>query len=76
MAKILLVAPTNSACNDLEDRLQRLIHLFDDIEDVWMNLLQVYLRLQSKEDTPYHAHFREAILTCYQQLVMDSLETV
>lgn len=41
---ILLLAQTNNACDVLEERLQRYIPVFDDTEEVGMNVLPVYRR--------------------------------
>lgn len=54
-----MLSSANNACNGLEDRLQKSIPVFDEKEDVWMNVLPAYRRSGSEEYRPSCAQFRD-----------------
>lgn len=73
MSKMVLLAPTNTEYNILEERIQQIISVFDHTEEVWMSFLPVYRWLGTEEDITSRAHLHETHIdmlpaTCHVQL--------
>lgn len=59
MPKTLLVALTNNNCDVLDDRLQRVIPVLNNTEDVWIKLIHAYQWLEIEEDSSRRAHLHD-----------------